>query len=60
MSSNTDHVRNAHEHLRHDATADPNEEVRERLRREELAAKRQIDRAQQQQTTTDDQKQQNG
>ena len=35
-------LHNAHEHLRHEATSDDPEIVRERLRREELAKKRDL------------------
>ena len=40
----TEHTKlhNAHEHLRHEATSDDPEIVRERLRREELAKKRDL------------------
>jgi hypothetical protein len=59
MTTNTDHVRNAHEHLRHNATSDPSDEVRERLRREELSAKRDLDQQAAQDQSDQDQTQSN-
>ena len=38
-------LHNAHEHLRHDATSDDPDVVRERLRREELAKARDLNEA---------------
>jgi hypothetical protein len=49
----TDHVRNAHEHLRHDATSDPADEVRDHLRRDELAANRRLQNEQASQDQAD-------
>lgn len=40
---NDTRLHNAHEHLRHDATSDDPEVVREHLRREELAKKREVE-----------------